>query len=111
MDAGFGVVCGYEEFHDEMFQGGKKTVEDKRDCYGYLVNVEGFSREDADKSGNCTIWHNGDEENKQITSVLRGCLLVETNTRPRYRAPGRVMCLAPREKCARLLPERRRTVS
>jgi hypothetical protein len=29
-------------FHNEMFQGGKKAVEDKRDCYGYLDNVEIF---------------------------------------------------------------------
>lgn len=75
--------------HDGMFHGGKKAVEDKPDCYGYLDNVEGFSREDADKSGNCTIWHCGDEEEKQMTLALRGCLLVEKNTRPRSRAPGR----------------------
>jgi hypothetical protein len=107
---GLGWFADTKTFHDEMFQGGRKTVEDKRDCYGYLDNVEGFSREDADKSGNCTIWHNEDEEEKQMTLVLRGCLSIETNTRPRYRAWGGV-CLAPREKCARLLPERRRTIS
>jgi hypothetical protein len=80
---GLGWFADTKTFRDEILQDGKKTVEDKRDCYGYLDNVEGLSREDADKSGNCTIWHNGDEEWKQITSVLRGCLLVETNTRPR----------------------------
>jgi hypothetical protein len=41
--------------HDGVFHGGKKAVEDKPDCYGYLDNMEGLSREDADKSGDCTI--------------------------------------------------------
>jgi hypothetical protein len=42
-----------------MLHGGKKAVEDKPDCYGYLDNVEGFSREDADKSWelhNMALW-------------------------------------------------------
>jgi hypothetical protein len=35
-----GLFTDTGTFHDEMFQGEKKTVEDKRDCYGYLDNVE-----------------------------------------------------------------------
>jgi hypothetical protein len=76
-----------------MLYDGKKAVEDKPDCYGYLDNMEGFSSEDADKSGNCTIWHCEDEEEKQMTLALRGCLFVEKKQGPELRegdVPGAV---------------------
>lgn len=69
-------------FHNEMLQDGKKAVEDKRDYYGYLDNVEGFSREDAEwELHDMAQWGRRGEAGD---IGIRGCFLVETNTRPGY---------------------------